>query len=188
METLLLQLEEHSCHPQNQWGAWSLAYQGWYQIWVSRSFQGVDVAACHSSQGFVATACPNANCGNSGEEGIFTPGASLSHLHAPLCARRGSFQQSAISPKVLADDRYCWCHDQVLKAVAEGIITAVHCSRHCPSKNNITLQKGWRFHSHLLTPASNWQLKVDLGKQLKVPEHIAQTRLFLDLLFYSDTK
>lgn len=40
----------------------------------------------------------------------------------PLCSGRGSLQHLLSScPKSLAEGCYCWCHDQVVKEVAEGI-------------------------------------------------------------------
>lgn len=43
------------CNSQNLHWLWSLAYQYW-QVWVAWSFQGLDIPACHSAQGFVQKA------------------------------------------------------------------------------------------------------------------------------------
>ncbi|XP_057679566.1 uncharacterized protein LOC130908003 [Corythoichthys intestinalis] len=48
-----------------------------------------------------------------------------------LCSGRGSLEHLLSScPKSLADGRYRWRHDQVLKAVAESIATAISSSKH----------------------------------------------------------
>lgn len=39
----------------------------------------------------------------------------------------------------------------------------------------------------LMVSARDWQLKVDLGRQLKFPEHIAKTRLSPDVVLTSDS-
>lgn len=54
-DTLLLQPEGIRCNSQNLLWLWSLAYQYW-KVWVAWSFQGLDIPACHSAQGFVQKA------------------------------------------------------------------------------------------------------------------------------------
>lgn len=80
----------------------------------------------------------------------------------------------------------------MLKAVTEAV--SILSSRHSSRKNPIPfLKEGEKLYSHPQTDvcklftASDCQLKVDLGKQLKVPEHIRQARFRPDLLIYSDT-
>ena len=42
--------------------------------------------------------------------------------------------------------------------------------------------------SSLLSTAQDWELKVDLGKQLKFPENVAVTTLRLDMVLLSEAK
>lgn len=81
----------------------------------------------------------------------------------------------------------------MLKAVAEVVDSAIISNRHRPRKNSIPFLKVGekpqplpRTNAGWLSTASDWQLKVDLGNQLKVPEHIIQTRLRRIVLIYSD--
>lgn len=56
----------------------------------------------------------------------------------PLCRGRGSLERLLSScPVELGEGRYCWQHDQVLKAVAEAIAKFVKTCRH----NNIIFVK-----------------------------------------------
>ncbi|KAF7645521.1 hypothetical protein LDENG_00202680, partial [Lucifuga dentata] len=96
-------------------------------------------------------------------------------------------------PKALGEGRYAWHHDQVLKAVADTICTGIQRSKHqLPARHNITFvragekpQAERKVSTGLLALASDWQLKVDLGRQLKFPEHIAKTSLRPDLVLTS---
>ncbi len=113
----------------------------------------------------------------------------------PQCSGRGSLEHLHSScPKALADGRYCWRHDQVLRAVADSIATAINTIKghHKPKtimfhrtgeKPNIQPQA----KSGLLTSATDWRLEVDLGKQLKFPARITPTRLRPDMIIVSDS-
>ncbi len=58
-----------------------------------------------------------------------------------LCSGRGSLEHLLSScPKALADGRYRWCHDQVLKAIAESLDQQVPS---CFKEGNLLHQK-WR--------------------------------------------
>ncbi|XP_063058826.1 uncharacterized protein LOC134452393 [Engraulis encrasicolus] len=113
----------------------------------------------------------------------------------PLCPGRGSLEHLLSScPKALGEGRYRWRHDQVLKAVAESIAKAINTTKgHSKPKfirfhragEKPTPQAGAR--AGLLTTATDWQLDVDLGKQLKIPARITSTRLRPDMIIVSDS-
>ncbi|XP_073731592.1 uncharacterized protein [Misgurnus anguillicaudatus] len=112
-----------------------------------------------------------------------------------LCKRGGSLEHIlSCCPKALGDGRYRWRHDQVLKAIAEVISTGIIDSRHQrPIRQNITFVKaGEKPHQRmkqtggLLATAQDWQLNVDLGRQLKFPENIAVTTLRPDIVLVSE--
>ncbi|XP_061896860.1 uncharacterized protein LOC133645950 [Entelurus aequoreus] len=113
-----------------------------------------------------------------------------------LCSRKGSLEHILSScSKALGEGRYRWRHDQVLKTVAEAIAKAV-------AKNNSSKQQlgnrriafvraGEQPQSQpkpaagLLTSALDWDLRVDLGKQLKFPDYVTTTSLRPDILLTS---
>ncbi|XP_061920230.1 uncharacterized protein LOC133660667 [Entelurus aequoreus] len=112
-----------------------------------------------------------------------------------LCSGRGSLEHLLSScPKSLADGRYRWRHDQVLKAVAESIASAISTSKqhHAPNKAISFIKAGERpcarpkTTTGLLHTAPDWQLHVDLGKQLRFPQHIVKTSLRPDMIIISE--
>ncbi|KAI2661305.1 Glutamyl-tRNA(Gln) amidotransferase subunit A [Labeo rohita] len=83
-----------------------------------------------------------------------------------LCQKRGSLEHIlSCCPKALGERRYRWRHDQAGEK---------------PSGSR-NLAGG------LLATARDWQLKVDLGKQLKIPETIATTTLRPDMVLFSES-
>lgn len=104
----------------------------------------------------------------------------------PLCQRKGTLEHiMSCCPKALGDGRYQWRHDQVLKTIAESICSGIaSCQRSKPMKKVINFIRAGekqkttsRTTSGLLNTAQDWQLSVDLGSQLKVPQHVAKTTL-----------
>ena len=97
-------------------------------------------------------------------------------------------------PKALGEGRYRWRHDQVLKALADSICTAIQSSKtQVAPKQTITfVRAGQRVNNQptsaggLLATARDWQLQVDLGRQLKVPANIATTSLRPDMILKSE--
>lgn len=80
----------------------------------------------------------------------------------------------------------------MLKAVAETISTAVANNKHGSSRKSISLVKAGEKPRSKPTPAasflssaSDWELRVDLGRQLKFPEYITSTSLRPDLVLTS---
>ncbi len=103
---------------------------------------------------------------------------SLANLHVwsksetpscSLCSGRGSLEHLSSCPKSLGEGCYRWRHNQVLKAVAESIATAIKGHHHKP-KTIKSLRAGEKAHpqprvkSGLLATATDWQLEVDLDK------------------------
>ncbi|KAK1789677.1 hypothetical protein P4O66_015578, partial [Electrophorus voltai] len=107
-----------------------------------------------------------------------------------LCSRRGSLEHLLSScPKAIADGCYQWHHDQVLKSIALAISISKH---HHAQKKVITFIKAGdkpqarpRTTMGLFHTASDWQLQVHLGRQLKFPQHIAKTSFRPDMIITS---
>ncbi|RXN24140.1 reverse transcriptase [Labeo rohita] len=114
----------------------------------------------------------------------------------PLCPARGSLEHIlSCCPKALGKGRYRWRHDQVLKAVADTICAGIQQIKHQPLARpyNVFVRAGEKPQSHpkvpadLLSTAGDWQLKVDLGRQLKFPDHITSTTLRPDMVLTSES-
>lgn len=102
-----------------------------------------------------------------------------------LCPRRGTLEHILSSyPTTLGGGCYRWRHDQVLKVVAETISSAVSNNKHARSWKLIPfVNAGKKPRSQptpsisLLSSASDWELRVGLGRQLKFPEHVTSAYL-----------
>ncbi|KAF7648493.1 hypothetical protein LDENG_00156240 [Lucifuga dentata] len=90
---------------------------------------------------------------------------------------------------------YRWCHDRVLRKLAEvleacrleanktglsSIQSRIHFIRQGAESLNIA-QKEWS----VLTPGCEWNMRVDLDHQLKFPHEIATTVLWPDIVLWS---
>lgn len=110
-----------------------------------------------------------------------------------LCSGRGSIEHILSCCPKATDGRYRWQHDQVLKAVAEVVALAITTSRQCRPRPITCIKAGERHHPQsgsapgLLAAAADWELRVDLGKQLLFPEHIASTTLHPDMVIFSNS-
>lgn len=121
-----------------------------------------------------------------------TSGAIVRHLPA-LIVREEDLWIVSSCPKTLGDGQYR-CHlDQVLKAVAESVATAINSSKHhYQAKSIMFLRAGEkpypqpRAKSGLLSTATEWQLEVDLSKQLKFQGHITLTWLRPGMIIVSE--
>ena len=112
-----------------------------------------------------------------------------------LCSRRGSLEHILSScPIALGEGRYRWRHDQVLKTVAETISNAVGRanSRKQAGRGGIAFVKAGekpqaqrKSPAGLLSTASDWELRVDLQRQLKFPAHVTTTSLRPDIVLSS---
>ncbi len=113
-----------------------------------------------------------------------------------LCQIRGTLEHIlSCCSKTLGEGRYCWRHDQVLKALAESICTAIQHGKTqaTPKQSIIFIRVGQKAQHHqpnstggLLTTARDWQLQVDLGRQLKFPANITTT-LCPDMVLTSES-
>ncbi|XP_061902037.1 uncharacterized protein LOC133649222 [Entelurus aequoreus] len=113
-----------------------------------------------------------------------------------LCQKRGSLEHIlSCCSKALGDGRYRWRHDQVLRAIADTICMGINTSkRQHPTKSTIAFvragekpQPSKKTQGGLLTTARDWQLLVDLGRQLRFPDIIATTTLRPDMVLMSGT-
>lgn len=109
---------------------------------------------------------------------------------------RGTLEHILSScPIAFRDGHYRWHHDRVLKAVAESINTAIDQSK-ClqPPRHEISFVRAGeqpsprlKAQTGLLGTTKDWQLRVDLEKQLKFPENIVETSLRPDIVLLSET-
>lgn len=112
----------------------------------------------------------------------------------PLCGQIGSLKHILSNCKsALADGRYRWRHDQILKEIAEVVSTAIHTNKPNSNMNFINFIKAGAKPNlkkitapNCLSCATDWELRVDLGKRLNFPEHISKTRLRPDLVLFSN--
>lgn len=96
----------------------------------------------------------------------------------------------------LTEGRFRWRHDQVLARLADGL------EKERKRKGTKAQDKGPRFIGFLrpgekagkqdrcagiLGTAKDWEMRVDLGRQLKFPEEIAITSLRPDIVLWSQT-
>ncbi|XP_053339380.1 uncharacterized protein LOC128510861, partial [Clarias gariepinus] len=112
-----------------------------------------------------------------------------------LCKKRGTLEHIlSCCPKALGEGRYRWRHDQVLRALADIVSTAItNCKYQHTSKQSITfVRAGQKLQQRpsppggLLNTAQDWKLQADLGRQLKFPEYILTTSLRPDMVLTSD--
>lgn len=112
----------------------------------------------------------------------------------PLCLRKGMLAHIlSCCQKALGDGGYRWRHDQVLKAIADSICSGVsHSKSLCPVKTTAFMRAGVNAtlaarntSTGLFATAHDWELSVDLGKQLKFQEVAAITTLRPDIVLTS---
>ncbi len=111
----------------------------------------------------------------------------------PRCPRRGTLEHILSScPAALGEGGYRWRHDQVLKSVAEAISSAVANNKHVRRQRSIAFVKaGEQPRSQippvasLLSSAPDWEMRVDLGKQLKFLDFVTSTCLRPDVVLTS---
>lgn len=113
----------------------------------------------------------------------------------PLCQRKGTLEHVlSCCPVALGEGRYRWRHDQVLKTVANAIWDGINKNKSLrPANKTIAFIRAGEkpaaasrnTTNGLLTTARDWELKVDLGRQLKFPEAVAETPLRPDMVLIS---
>lgn len=113
-----------------------------------------------------------------------------------LCSKRGTLEHIlSCCTMALGEGRYRWRHDQVLKTIAEAISNGLEWSKqHRPSKEIIAFVRAGeretpskRPPAGILTSAKDWQMLVDLERQLQFPSHIALTTLRPDVVLVSES-
>ncbi|XP_073720025.1 uncharacterized protein [Misgurnus anguillicaudatus] len=112
-----------------------------------------------------------------------------------LCQRKGTLEHIlSCCPRALGEGRYRWRHDQVLKTIAESIQATIN-NRGKSKHSKLTIsfiragekpERSARVTSGLLNTAQDWQMKVDLCKQLKFPQHVVNTSLRPDIVLVSE--
>ena len=99
----------------------------------------------------------------------------------PLCIGKDTLWHiMSVCPRAQGDGR----HNQVLWTVADTVDAAIRASNFKLETKSIYFVKAGecpfsacKINSCLLSTPRDWQLRVDIGKQLKVPEQIAPTTL-----------
>ncbi|XP_060789308.1 uncharacterized protein LOC132894068 [Neoarius graeffei] len=102
----------------------------------------------------------------------------------------------AICKIALAQGRYRWRHDLVLRKLAEVLeVRRMEAAKDPPSKTRTLIcfigqgagapNISQRERSPLLTPGCDWNLRVDLDQQLKFPPEITTTSLRPDVVLWS---
>ena len=109
----------------------------------------------------------------------------------PLCSKQETLEHIlSCCTRALGDGRYRWRHDQVLKNIAEAVSAGlVWAKQFRPSKRSIAFvwagaqsTPARRAPAGILTSVKDWQLLVDLKRQLKFPSHIAATTFWPDII------
>ena len=115
-----------------------------------------------------------------------------------LCGGVGTLNHILSACKVaLAQGRYRWRHDQVLRELAHSLEEKRRSNNRKTSVNRRKIEfvkEGERkkiMETHdpesYLDTAQDWRLEVDLGKRLKVPTYVTETNLRPDMLLISET-
>ena len=111
-----------------------------------------------------------------------------------LCGKTGSLKHILSSCQTaLADGRYRWRHDQILKDIAEAVAAAIHTNIPSNDRSTIEFVKAGvkakpkkKLTPNALSSAADWEVRVDLGKRLKFSVHIFQTALRPDIVTFSN--
>ena len=93
----------------------------------------------------------------------------------------------------MADGRYRWHHNQMLKDIAEAVTAAIHTNIPSNDRSTIEFVKAGvkakpkkELTPNALSSAADWEVMADLGKRLKFPVHIVQTVLRQDIVIFSN--
>ena len=115
-----------------------------------------------------------------------------------VCGGDGTLAHVLSGCKVaLAQGRYRWRHNKVLAALADEIEKKrldSNAKKPMPTRTHIQFVKAGQKrrgepktlqHTSYLDQAQDWQMKVDLDKQLKIPPDIVSTSLRPDMIIFS---
>ena len=111
-----------------------------------------------------------------------------------LCGCRCTLKHILSScTSALADGRYRWRHDEILKEIAKIVENAIRINIYNPDSRQIRFIKAGankpqktRANPNLLSAATDWELRADVGERLRFPEHITTTKLRPDIVFFSE--
>ena len=119
----------------------------------------------------------------------------------PLCVKVNASLQHILSgcKTALSQGRYRWRHDLVLRKlaeVAESCRQEANSRPSAPARHPILFARAGekinpprqRHTAKLLSPGSDWSMRVDLGKQLQFPREIVETSLRPDLVMWSEAR
>ncbi|RXN04565.1 reverse transcriptase [Labeo rohita] len=113
-----------------------------------------------------------------------------------LCPARGTLEHILSScPTALGQGRYTWCHNQLLKSIADTIIKEISKGgRGSNTTRSIAFVRageqpkaGRKVPAGILASAKDWKHSVDLEKQLKFPLHIVRTTMRPDIILVSES-
>ena len=112
----------------------------------------------------------------------------------PLCNGQETLRHILCScPTALAEGRYRWRHDQILKVIADIVCSAICTNKLNPEKRVIQFIKTGTKHKktvktkpNILSFSTDWELRVDVITRLIFAEHIVKTSLRLDFIFFSN--
>lgn len=124
-----------------------------------------------------------------------TNGTRVGQLPALCVLEEGSFNiSSAAAPKPWPMDVIAGTTTRCSRQLQKQLLQLFSPVKDHPRKKSISfLKAGRKPHSLLkvrlcwLSIAPDWQLRVDLGKQLNFPDHITHTTLRPDLILFSVT-
>ena len=122
----------------------------------------------------------------------------------PLCQEKAASLKHILTSckKALSDNRYTWCHDQVLAEIAKYIrkitdnsdtatISKVGVPRIAfvkpGTKDNVPKKSKQQYVSGLLHTASDWKLQVDSKERLVFPQEVVTTTLRPDIVITSSS-
>ena len=114
-----------------------------------------------------------------------------------VCGHEGTLAHILAGCKVaLAQGRYTWRHNKVLKEIAYWVEEQRKLNNKKKEEKPLFIKfvkEGEKGRSEelesksFLNSARDWELQVDLGKRVKIPEHIMLTRLKPDLILTSNS-
>ncbi|XP_069118938.1 uncharacterized protein [Argopecten irradians] len=110
-----------------------------------------------------------------------------------LCGRPANLAHVLASYTVaLADGRYTWRHDQILKEIAASLDSARKKKRaltkgpkfinlvKAGAKGRSSVEGGW-----ILATAADWQMRADIHQRMGFPEEVVSTPLRPDIVLWS---
>ena len=112
----------------------------------------------------------------------------------PLCKGQETLRYIlSRCPTPLAEGCYRWRHDQIIKVIADIVCTAICSNKSNPENRMIKFikastkpKKTVKIKLNILSPSTDWELRVDVITRLIFPENKVKTSLRPDLIFFSN--